>query len=201
MCSQSWPGWRLTVADARVGELLLRGPNVMLGYVQHGSVQSNAMTKDGFLKTGDVGYIDENGFIFLVDRAKEMIKVKGNQVAPAELEAVLLSHPAVEDAAVCGVYDDERATEYPIAYIATKITGRQELEGLEAEVRQFVDGQVTRYKQLKGGVQVLDVIPRNASGKILRRLLPANLVAAEQAKRAVKPSDTTRGEVVIQAKL
>ncbi|KAL1625554.1 hypothetical protein SLS56_007301 [Neofusicoccum ribis] len=118
----------------------------------------------------------------LARRAKEMIKVKGHQVAPAELETILLGHPKVADAAVCGVYVDAEASEFPVAYVALhaeeSARGVKETVDLRQDIRKHVDGQVAHYKRLKGGVHILDAIPRNPSGKILRRLLPANLAKA-----------------------
>ncbi|EMC95141.1 hypothetical protein BAUCODRAFT_149163 [Baudoinia panamericana UAMH 10762] len=158
------PGMQMRLIDetdvpqGQPGELLLRGPNMMAGYVGPPEITDSAVL-DGFLRTGDVGYVNEEGFVFLVDRVKELIKVKGNQVAPAELEAVLLSHPAVTDAAVCGVYLDDEATEYPIAYVSISkpATGNTMVA---LEIQAFVDGQVAHYKHLQGGVHVLEMISR-----------------------------------------
>ncbi|KAH7051148.1 4-coumarate-CoA ligase [Macrophomina phaseolina] len=170
------------------GEVLIRGPNLMLGYVK-GEGLDGGRDADGWFRTGDVGYFDEVGYLFLVDRAKEMIKVKGNQVAPAELEAVLLGHTSVADAAVCGIHVDEEATEYPIAYVALHPVDShrsvKDLVDIRRDIRQYVDGQVAHYKRLKGGVHILDAIPRNPSGKVLRRLLPANLQKAADVNRAL----------------
>lgn len=112
-----------------------------------------------------------------------------HQVAPAELEAILLGHSSVADAAVCGIHVDEDATEYPIAYVALNASegsrGKRDPTAITDEIRQYVDGQVTHYKRLKGGVHVLDAIPRNPSGKVLRRLLPANLQRAADVKKTL----------------
>ncbi|KAG8162978.1 hypothetical protein KVR01_007456 [Diaporthe batatas] len=169
--------------DAKVGEFVLRGPNIMKGYV--GGTPSSALTPDGFLRTGDIGYVDDRGYLYIVDRAKEMIKVKGQQVAPAELEAILIAHPHVKDAAVCGVYNEDGTSEVPIAYITTDTAGSAAQETLKVELIKYVNDQVARYKRITGGVHILDAIPRNPSGKILRRLLPANLAAASAARRPV----------------
>ena len=147
------------------GEVCVRGPQVMAGY--HNNPQSTADTidRDGWLHTGDVGHIDEDGHLFIVDRLKELIKYKGFQVAPAELEALLLTHPAVADAAVVGVPDEE-AGEIPVGFVVVK-------EGTtitEDEVVAFVAGEVATYKQLRR-VTFIDAVPKSPSGKILRRML------------------------------
>ncbi|KAK3115292.1 hypothetical protein LTR53_005515 [Teratosphaeriaceae sp. CCFEE 6253] len=146
------------VPRGQPGELLIRGPNIMAGYVGPPMLTESAML-DGFLKTGDVGYVDEEDFVYLVDRVKEMIKVKGNQVAPAELEAVLLAHQAVTDAAVCGVYLDDEATEYPIAYVTTARPTADHAT-LCLEIEGFVSAQLAHYKHLRGGVHFIEAIPR-----------------------------------------
>ncbi|KPM42922.1 hypothetical protein AK830_g3618 [Neonectria ditissima] len=161
--------------DTRVGEFAIRGPNVMQGYVDGEKGADSPMTPDGFLRTGDIGYVNDEGYLFIVDRAKEMIKVKGHQVAPAELEAILITHPLVGDAAVCGTYNEHGTSEIPVAYITTSVQGEEEQEALKADVLAHVHSQVARYKQLTGGIFVLPAIPRNPAGKILRRLLPAKL--------------------------
>ncbi|KAM5344308.1 hypothetical protein ACJ41O_012845 [Fusarium nematophilum] len=178
--------------DTRVGQFAIRGPNIMQGYV-HGEEQVDSpMTSDGFMKTGDIGFVNDKGYLFIVDRAKEMIKVKGHQVAPAEIEAILITHPLVNDAAVCGMYNDHGTSEIPVAYITTNVQDLQEQEILKAEVLSYVHGKVARYKQITGGIHVLPEIPRkyaphrhlwllndanhlSPAGKILRRLLPAKL--------------------------
>ncbi|KAL5333088.1 hypothetical protein BJX70DRAFT_403913 [Aspergillus crustosus] len=120
------PGMSLKIVDAegaecglnKPGELLIQGPNLMRGYVESSSGKLEDAFSDGYFKTGDIGYIDDKGFIFLVGRSKELIKAKGNQVAPADLEAILLGHPKVRDAAVRGINFPEQETEYPAAYIS-----------------------------------------------------------------------------------
>ncbi|PKX94054.1 acyl--CoA ligase [Aspergillus novofumigatus IBT 16806] len=122
-------------------------------------------TADGWLKTGDIAYVDDHGRFHVVDRKKELIKVKGNQVAPAELEALLLEHPAVADVAVIGVQvnDDER----PRAYIVLKPGHNAAADDIVA----FMDGKVSAIKRITGGVVFVDAIPKNPSGKILRKVL------------------------------
>jgi len=152
------------------GELCIRGPNVMQGYVGNMELTADTIMADGFLRTGDIGYVDDAGFVFLVDRLKEMIKVKGNQVAPAELEGVLRLHPQVDDAAVCGHYIPEQATDIPIAFITTRVPKDQHPTLFE-DVIQFVRKRVASYKRIYE-VRVVEEIPRNAGGKIVRRQLP-----------------------------
>ncbi|XP_065902859.1 probable 4-coumarate--CoA ligase 3 isoform X2 [Dysidea avara] len=146
------------------GELVVQGPQVMRGYLNNPEA-TKATIKDGWLHTGDFGYYDENGHFYITDRLKELIKVKGLQVAPAELEALLLQHPHISDVAVIGV-DDERSGELPRAFVV-----RSSDELSEQEVEDFVKGQVAEHKQLKGGVKFIKEIPKSPSGKILRRLL------------------------------
>ncbi|KAJ9590143.1 hypothetical protein L9F63_016728, partial [Diploptera punctata] len=147
------------------GEVCVRGPQVMLGY--HNNPQATAETIDsaGWLHTGDMGYYDKDNDFYIIDRYKELIKVKGLQVAPAELEDILRSHPGVTDAAVIGI-PDERKGEVPRAYIVLKDSKLS-----ESEVKKFVSDKVSEHKQLAGGVEFVDAIPKNPSGKILRRKL------------------------------
>ena len=113
----------------------------------------------------DIGYYDNDGYFYIVDRLKELIKVKGFQVAPAELEEVLLTHPQVADCAVLGM-PDNRAGEIPKAFVVRKSN-----EVSEKELISFVSSKVSEYKHLKGGVRFVDSIPKSPSGKILKRLL------------------------------
>ncbi|HJR45799.1 MAG TPA: 4-coumarate--CoA ligase family protein [Actinomycetota bacterium] len=145
------------------GELLIRGPQVMKGYLNNDEATKITIDDDGWLHTGDIGYVDQDGYFFLVDRLKELIKYKGFQVPPAELEAVLLSHPAVADAAVIPVPDEE-AGEIPKAYVVLKEKVDDE------EIMGFVAERVAPYKKIRL-VEVIDEIPKSASGKILRRVL------------------------------
>ena len=148
-----------------VGELWVRGPQVMKGYLNNPDATAEAIDSDGWLHTGDVAFIDEDGHMTIVDRVKELIKYKGFQVAPAELEALLLTNPAIADAAVVGVPDDE-AGERPRAFIVLR--DGQELSA--ADVTSFTAEHVATYKVVHD-VVFTDAIPKSASGKILRRLL------------------------------
>ncbi|MER6674587.1 4-coumarate--CoA ligase family protein [Streptomyces sp. NPDC000983] len=148
------------------GEILVRGPQVMKGYLGRPEETSALIDPDGWLHTGDVGHVDADGWLFVVDRVKELIKYKGFQVAPAELEALLLTHPGIADAAVIGVYDDN-GNEIPRAYVVRQPTAGELGEG---EVMMHVAERVAPYKRVRE-VVFLDAVPRAASGKILRREL------------------------------
>ena len=147
------------------GEVWVRGPQRMAGYLNNPSATAGTIDDDGWLHTGDIGHIDADGHLFVVDRLKELIKYKGFQVPPAELEALLLTHPAVADAAVVGLPDEE-AGEIPVGYVVLK----EGHTATEADLREFVAGQVAHYKQLRR-IQIIDAVPKSASGKILRRVL------------------------------
>jgi acyl-CoA synthetase (AMP-forming)/AMP-acid ligase II len=145
------------------GELWIRGPQVMKGYLNNPEATAATVDPDGWLHTGDIGVVDEDGYFEIVDRLKELIKYKGYQVAPAELEAIVITHPEVSDVAVIGVPDDE-AGELPKAYI---VAG----DGFDADqLMEWVGGQVSPQKRIRL-VEVIDEIPKSPSGKILRRVL------------------------------
>lgn len=147
------------------GELWVRGPQVMKGYLNNEQATAETIDADGWLHTGDVAHFDEDGYVFIVDRLKELIKYKGFQVPPAELEGLLLTHPAIGDAAVIGIQDDE-AGELPKAFITLAPGAELTAE----EVQEFVAGQVASYKKIRL-VEFIDEVPKSASGKILRREL------------------------------
>ncbi|XP_075977145.1 uncharacterized protein LOC142977255 [Anticarsia gemmatalis] len=148
-----------------VGELLIRGPQVMKGYRNNLEATKNSITEDGWFKTGDLAFLDEDGAVTIADRLKELIKVKGYQVPPAELENVLKEHPDVLDAAVIGIAD-ERSGEVPKAFVVLKDGHKVSGE----DVAAFVAQRVAVYKRIKE-VMFLDELPKNPSGKILRRVL------------------------------
>ena len=137
----------------------------MVGYLNNEEATSATIDADGWLHTGDVAHIDSDGHIYIVDRIKELIKYKGFQVPPAELEGLLLTHPAVGDAAVIGIADDE-AGEIPKPFITLK----QGAEATAEEIQEFIAGQVASYKQVRM-LEFVPEIPKSASGKILRREL------------------------------
>ena len=147
------------------GEIWIRGPQVMKGYHNNDAATRAMIDAEGFLHTGDVGYLDDDGYLYVVDRVKELIKYKGLQVAPAELEAVLLSHPLVNDAAVIPTPDEE-AGEVPKAYVVAKDGANLTVE----DIKVFVAGHVAPYKKIRH-VEFIERIPKVPSGKILRREL------------------------------
>jgi len=147
------------------GEICIQGPQVMVGYLHNKQATEATIDPDGWLHTGDIGHVDADGHLYVVDRLKELIKYNGFQVAPAELEAILLTHPAVADAAVIG-RPDEAAGEIPVGFVVL----RPGVEATAADISDFVAGQVSHYKQLRH-IEFIDAIPKSASGKILRRML------------------------------
>ena len=150
-------------ADGEPGELLIRGPQVMKGYFNNPQATADAIDPDGWLHTGDLARVEPDGSTRIVDRLKELIKYKGLQVAPAELEALLLTHPAITDAAVIPLPDEE-AGEVPKAFVVTNGSITPE------DVTQFVAEGVAPYKKVRA-VEIIDEIPKSPSGKILRRVL------------------------------
>ena len=151
------------------GELCIKGPQVMLGYLNNPEATARTIDAEGWLHTGDIACFDANGQLYIRDRLKELIKVKGFQVAPAELEAVLQAYPGVLDAAVIGVADDD-AGEVPMAFVV--VAPGVELAGIAAYLR----GQLASYKQPKT-IEIIDAVPKSASGKILRRVLRDQVLA------------------------
>ena len=161
---------RKDVGPGESGELLIRGPQVMKGYLNNAEASAQAIDADGWLHTGDVAFADADGYFFIIDRLKEFIKYKGYQVAPAELEAVLLTHPCVGDAAVIPKADVEGG-EIPKAFVVKK--GEVTAEALMA----YVAERVAPYKKIRM-LDFIEKVPKTASGKILRR----ELIAAERAR-------------------
>lgn len=156
------------------GEIWIRGPQIMKGYLNRPDATAESIDAQGWYHTGDIGYVDNNGYFFAVDRMKELIKYKGMQVAPAELEALLLAHPAIGDAAVIPVADEE-AGELPKAYVVVKPGQQLDADSLMA----FVAERVAPHKRIRL-VEFTEQIPKSASGKILRRVL----VDQERARSA-----------------
>ena len=169
------------VPTGEVGELWIKGPNVFLGYHNNPEGTKNALTEDGYFKTGDIGYEDRDSNVYIVDRLKELIKYKGFQVPPAELEGLLISHPKIVDVAVVGVYDKDQATEVPRAYIVPA-PGVAKSKETASEVIAWLQSKVANHKRLRGGVKFVDEIPKSASGKILRRVL--RLRAQQEQEKA-----------------
>jgi long-chain acyl-CoA synthetase len=180
MGATSNPSWRsgvrkvgtvgVPVFDTEVkltadGEICIRGPQVMRGYHNRPDATAEVLDDDGWLRTGDVGVIDEDGYLSIVDRKKDMLIYKGYNVYPRELEEVLFQHPGVANAAVVGKRD-LAAGELPVAFVVLKD------ETDPQEVLEFVNGRVTPYKKLRE-IRKVDEIPVSAAGKILRRELRA----------------------------
>ncbi len=153
------------VAAGETGEIWIRGPQVMKGYHNNPEATAEMIDKEGWLHTGDVGHVDEDGFLYVVDRVKELIKYKGLQIAPAELEAILVSHPDVADAAVIPSPDEE-AGEVPKAFVVLKAGKETPADAL----KDFVAERVAPYKRIRL-IEFVDQIPKVPSGKILRREL------------------------------
>ncbi|GAB0097774.1 luciferin 4-monooxygenase [Sergentomyia squamirostris] len=147
------------------GELCVKGPSIMKGYYKNPKATAETI-RDGWLHTGDIGYYDDQKNFFIVDRLKELIKYNGFQVAPAELEGLIITHPAVREAAVIGI-PDPKAGELPTAFVVK----RDNVEVSAEEIANFVAEKVSNPKKLRGGVHFLQEIPKNPTGKILRRVL------------------------------
>lgn len=167
---------RVELEPGEEGEVCVRGPQVMKGYLGQPQATAELIDREGWLRTGDIGYVDEDGALYIVDRLKELIKYKGRQVAPAELEAVLLSHPAIADAAVLPS-PDEKAGEVPIAFVVLKEAATP------AEIMDYVAERVAPYKKIRR-VEFVDQIPKSPAGKILRRVL------AQRVRQEVRSGET-----------
>ncbi|XP_010545619.1 PREDICTED: 4-coumarate--CoA ligase 4 [Tarenaya hassleriana] len=165
------PTTRASLPRNHPGEICIRGDQLMKGYLNDPEATARTIDEDGWLHTGDVGYMDEDDELFIVDRMKELIKYKGYQVAPAELENLLISLPEIEDAAVIGMRD-EVADEVPVAFVVRSQGSKLNEDG----VKDFINKQVVHYKRIKA-VFFLDAIPKAPSGKILRKELRTKLEA------------------------
>jgi 4-coumarate--CoA ligase len=137
----------------------------MLGYTKRKEETDNTVDRDGYLHSGDVAIRDDNGRFYIVDRIKELIKYKGLQVAPAELESLLLKHPKVIDCAVIGVHSEEKSTELPRAYVVVPEDVPRN-EKTAQEIQDYVTKSVVDYKRIRGGIVFVDAIPKLASGKV-----------------------------------
>ncbi|KAF9323206.1 putative fatty-acid--CoA ligase FadD10 [Linnemannia elongata] len=180
------PETRQDVTPGDSGEVWVRGPNVMKGYRNNAKATRETIDSEGWLHTGDIAIVDSNENFFIVDRLKELIKYKGFQVAPAELEAVLLTHPQILDAAVIGIDKKEQATEVPLAFVVRRSSALT-----ENQIIEFVTSRVANHKKLRGGVQFVDAIPKSASGKILRK----NLRSLLQQKMGQQAQDKDKEEM------
>ncbi|EIW81328.1 amp dependent CoA ligase [Coniophora puteana RWD-64-598 SS2] len=168
------------------GELWLKSPFLAMGYLNNSEATKETFV-DGWLRTGDEVSLDENNEIFILDRIKELIKVRGFQVAPAELEGTLLMHPDVADVCVVGI-PDEYSGEVPLAFVVLRpdpmkraASGQTESDRIKESIIKHASEDKVAYKRLAGGVEFIDVIPKNPSGKILRRVL------RDKVKQAPRP--------------
>ncbi len=162
------PGGGEELGPNQEGELLIRGPQIMKGYLGKPQETADSIDRERWYHTGDVGYVDAEGWFYIVDRTKELIKYKGMQVAPAELEALLLTHPAILDAAVVRRADEE-AGEVPKAFVVLKADETSKATTAE-QIMTWVSGRVAPHKRIRH-LEFIDAIPKSASGKILRRML------------------------------
>ncbi|KAJ1996945.1 hypothetical protein GGI06_006635 [Coemansia sp. S85] len=168
------------------GEICVRGDMVMMGYLNRVEETRQMIDGDGFLHTGDIGYISESNHVFITDRLKELIKYKGLQIPPSELEGILTEHPLVVDAGVIGVDDHERGTEVPKAFVTLsdprKGSSKALRERVAGELAEWVASRVAPHKRLRGGVEIVSAIARNQTGKILRAELRAKHQALHGSK-------------------
>lgn len=173
-------------AAGEAGELWLQGPNVFKGYLNKPDATKDALTEDGYFKTGDVGYQDKDHNFYITDRVKELIKYKGFQVAPAELEGLLMGHPKVNDVAVIGIENKQEHTEVPRAYVVPGDDSKRDSAAAN-EIIRWMDSRVASHKKLRGGIRFVDEIPKSASGKILRRVLKDKAAEEEKEGKSSKP--------------
>ncbi|CAA0809712.1 4-coumarate--CoA ligase 2 [Striga hermonthica] len=159
-----------SLSRSHVGEICVRGNSVMKGYYNDVEATKRTIDGEGWLHTGDLGYVDGDDELFIVDRLKELIKYKGFHIAPAEIEALLIRHPSISDAAVLPKKDD-RAGEVPVAFVVRTI-GSNNIT--EHEIKQYISNQVVPYKRIHR-VFFIDEIPKAPSGKILRKNLRARI--------------------------
>ncbi|EKV14930.1 Phenylacetyl-CoA ligase [Penicillium digitatum PHI26] len=175
------------VAEGEVGELYLSGPNVFLGYHENPEATKGCLSEDGWFQTGDVGYQDAKGNFYITDRVKELIKYKGFQVPPAELEGYLVDNDAVDDVAVIGIESEAHGSEVPMACVVRSAKSKSSGKSVKdeaANIIKWLDSKVASHKRLRGGVQFVDEIPKNPSGKILRRILKQRLKGVAEAPKA-----------------
>ncbi|KAG9237504.1 hypothetical protein BJ875DRAFT_395094 [Amylocarpus encephaloides] len=164
------------------GEIYIRSPSVMTAYVSNSSATEETIM-NGWLRTGDIGYVSEDGKWYVVDRAKELIKVRGWQVSPTEIEACLSTHPKIRDAAVIGVDFGDEKGEVPRGYVVLESSSESKLTNMERELKSYLSGRLANYKALDGGVKIVKSIPRSAAGKILRKVLKEGWRKGMETKR------------------
>ncbi|KAL4869185.1 hypothetical protein BDV12DRAFT_185404 [Aspergillus spectabilis] len=175
-----------TAAVKEEGELWIRGPTVFKGYMNDRASTDACLTSDRWFKTGDIGFEDEMGNLHITDRAKDMIKFKGFQIAPTELEDILIDDPAVSDAAVIGIWNEEMQTEVPLAYLVRK-GDTANGENVAMSIMEHLKDKVVSYKHLRGGVIWISQIPKSPSGKILKRALRDRVATVDRGKQIIAP--------------
>ncbi|XP_068731609.1 uncharacterized protein [Montipora capricornis] len=162
-CKVVDPKTKQNLGVGQRGEICIRGPTLMKGYLNNQKASELSIDQDGWLHTGDIGYYDEDEHFVLVNKLKDLIKFRGHQISPSELETLLRAHPGIKDAVVVGIPDPE-AGEVPMAYVVSK----HDDELTEIEVMEYVDENAAPYKKLRGGVEFISAIPKNMDGQVLR---------------------------------
>jgi acyl-CoA synthetase (AMP-forming)/AMP-acid ligase II len=175
----------MELPQGEVGELYVKGPNVFGGYHNNAAATAECLS-DGWFRTGDVGFLDAEGNLTITDRVKELIKYKGFQVPPAELEGYLANHELVDDVAVVGVESQELGTEVPRAYVVRKGGLKAVQQGDDKVIIDWLSKKVANHKKLRGGIKFVDAVPKSVSGKILRRVLK------DQAKKEFKDEEDSK---------
>ena len=166
------------------GQCLVKGPTVFIEYKDN-PVETAAAFHDGWLCTGDVVRADADGFLWITGRKKELIKYKGNQIAPAELETILLSHPLVTDAGVCGVPGQEDGFEVVLGCVSlVSSVQARDIETTLKAVRDYMEERVAPYKRLRGGLFHLERMPKTSTGKLVRRLIPDKIAESRNLESA-----------------
>ncbi|KAH7119858.1 AMP-binding enzyme [Dendryphion nanum] len=171
------------------GELWIRGPNITTGYAWNEAADGDAFPcGDGWYNTGDVCTINDQGIVSVVGRTKDLIKYKGFQVSPTELEALISAHPSVLEAAVGAVYDESQLTELPTAYVVLKshLVDEKDVSDVLSAIQRHVDGKVSGYKKLRGGVWQIGAVPKGTTGKVVRGELWARRTGAGSLKQEVR---------------
>lgn len=163
------------------GELCLRGPTIFPGYHNNAEATAHSITPDGWFRTGDIGFEDEKGNLFITDRLKDLIKFKGFQIPPAEIESILHEHPLVRDVAVIGLVVQKIASEIPFAYVVLENTDKPTKQVAE-ELVAYVNRKLAPHKKLRGGVILIGEIPKSPSGKILKRILKTRAEGVDRGK-------------------
>ncbi|EXJ69749.1 uncharacterized protein A1O5_06820 [Cladophialophora psammophila CBS 110553] len=175
------------VAPGTPGEICVSCPTIMMGYKDNEKATQESFLEPGWYRTGDIGYLDKNGYLIIVDRIKDVIKYKGFQVSPSELEEIIGRHPHVHDVGVVATWADSEATELPRAFVvADPEVAVSAFPRLADEICKLVADQVAGYKRLRGGVRFVDSLPRNPTGKLLRRQLRDEQERGESAGGQLK---------------